>query len=183
MTYCNGYTHVCINGVRLFVMVLSVSESAIPIRHHVIHGVHHGMNATSGYGNDTCFVSDDSEIPEAFSKLVEDVKRLRKHTSPISVASGTPCNNYQGYCDVFHRCRGVDNEKPLEQLKNLIFGEETLTTIKNWIIEYWWGVMLIVVGIVIVMGVFIKVCSVNTPSKDPKLKTFRKKRIKRKEGR
>ncbi|XP_062609681.1 disintegrin and metalloproteinase domain-containing protein 10-like isoform X2 [Saccostrea cucullata] len=138
-------------------------------------------------GNDTCYVSDDSEITEALSKVVEDVKRLNKHTSPILVASGLG--------DVFHRCGGVDNEGPLERLKNLIFGEETLTTIKNWIIEhcwgvmlivvgfvvlfilqeYWWGVMLIVVGIVIVMGVFIKVCSVNTPSEDPKLKAFRKK--------
>lgn len=48
--------------------------------------------------------------------------------------SGTPCDNYRGYCDVFHRCRGVDNDGPLERLKNLIFGEETLSSIKDWII-------------------------------------------------
>ena len=47
---------------------------------------------------------------------------------------GTPCNDYRGYCDVFHRCRGVDNDGPLERLKNLIFGEETLSSIKDWII-------------------------------------------------
>lgn len=48
--------------------------------------------------------------------------------------SGTPCDNYRGYCDVFHRCRGVDNEGPLERLKNLNLGKETLSSIKDWII-------------------------------------------------
>ena len=47
---------------------------------------------------------------------------------------GSPCNNFQGYCDVFSRCRGVDNDGPLQRLKNLIFNEKTLENIKNWII-------------------------------------------------
>ncbi|XP_061191097.1 disintegrin and metalloproteinase domain-containing protein 10-like [Saccostrea echinata] len=192
MTYCNDYTQVCIKGV---------CEGSLCKRIGYNHSSHAHWNSTwdecyigmSGSlsveqkenlcylsckpdANDTCYVSEDQKgIPDIFSNLVQEVKNKRRDNSPISVASGTPCNNYQGYCDVFHRCRGVDNEGPLERLKNLIFGEETLTTIKDWIIEHWWGVMLIVVGVVIVMGVFIKVCSVNTPSEDPKLKKFRKK--------
>jgi disintegrin and metalloproteinase domain-containing protein 10 len=46
---------------------------------------------------------------------------------------GSPCNNYQGYCDVFKRCRGVDAEGPLSRLKNLLFSKETFTDIVDWI--------------------------------------------------
>ena len=62
------------------------------------------------------------------------------HSVDISVIEicadilGSPCNNFQGYCDVFSRCRGVDNDGPLQRLKNLIFNEKTLENIKNWII-------------------------------------------------
>ena len=48
--------------------------------------------------------------------------------------AGSPCNNYQGYCDVFYSCRGVDAEGPLTRLKNLIFSPTTLKTISDWIV-------------------------------------------------
>lgn len=47
---------------------------------------------------------------------------------------GIFCDNYCGYCDVFYRCCGVDNDGFLERLKNLIFGEEIFLFIKDWII-------------------------------------------------
>jgi disintegrin and metalloproteinase domain-containing protein 10 len=34
--------------------------------------------------------------------------------------------------------------------------------------NYWWGVVLIAVGVIIFMGIFIKVCSVHTPSSNPR---------------
>lgn len=86
------------------------------------------------------------------------------------MAAGSPCNNFQGYCDVFHRCRTVDADGPLQRLKNLIFNPKTLTNIKNWIIEYWWAVMLMAIGLVLAMGLFIKFCAVHTPSSNPKAK-------------
>uniref|UniRef100_A0A8W8NJ34 Disintegrin domain-containing protein n=1 Tax=Magallana gigas TaxID=29159 RepID=A0A8W8NJ34_MAGGI len=83
------------------------------------------------YENDTCYVSDDKHIPHEFKIVVDEVKNYSRLDAKkeISVAAGTPCDNYRGYCDVFHRCRGVDNDGPLERLKNLIFGEETLSSI------------------------------------------------------
>jgi len=56
-----------------------------------------------------------------------------KYSCLFSVPTGSPCNNYKGYCDVFHRCRGIDNDGPLARLKNLIFSEETLTNIVNFL--------------------------------------------------
>nr|CAG4643787.1 EOG090X02I4 [Lepidurus arcticus] len=86
----------------------------------------------------------------------------------ISLRPGSPCDNYQGYCDVFLKCRAVDAEGPLARLKNLLFNRETLLTIAQWITEYWWAVLLMGVGFVLFMGVFIKCCAVHTPSSNPK---------------
>jgi disintegrin and metalloproteinase domain-containing protein 10 len=46
---------------------------------------------------------------------------------------GSPCNNYQGYCDVFKRCRGVDAEGPLSRLNKTLLSNETLTDTGDWI--------------------------------------------------
>lgn len=40
---------------------------------------------------------------------------------------------FQGYCDVFLKCRAVDTEGPLARLKNLLFNKETLSTVAQWV--------------------------------------------------
>lgn len=39
----------------------------------------------------------------------------------------------QGYCDVFQKCRAVDAEGPLARLKNLLFNQDTLNSVAEWI--------------------------------------------------
>ena len=39
---------------------------------------------------------------------------------------GTPCNNYQGYCDVFKKCREVDPSGPLATLRKLLLSEQSI---------------------------------------------------------
>lgn len=46
---------------------------------------------------------------------------------------GAPCNNFQGYCDVFQKCRDVDANGPLSRLKKLLFNEQTFNEIRDWI--------------------------------------------------
>ncbi len=41
----------------------------------------------------------------------------------LSLRPGSPCDNFQGYCDVFLKCRKVDAEGPLVRLKNLLFNQ------------------------------------------------------------
>ncbi|XP_018322244.1 disintegrin and metalloproteinase domain-containing protein 10 isoform X2 [Agrilus planipennis] len=86
----------------------------------------------------------------------------------ISLRPGSPCDNFQGYCDVFLKCRAVDADGPLVRLMNLLLDEETLTNVAQWITEFWWAVVLIGVGFIIFMGLFIKCCAVHTPSSNPK---------------
>lgn len=40
---------------------------------------------------------------------------------------------FQGYCDVFFKCRAVDAEGPLARLKNLLFNKETLLSVAQWV--------------------------------------------------
>jgi len=87
----------------------------------------------------------------------------------LSLRAGAPCDNFQGYCDVFLKCRQVDAEGPLVRLKNLLLNQDTLLTIAQWVTTYWYGVLLMGIGFVITMALFIKCFAAHTPSSNPKL--------------
>ncbi|KAL1132299.1 hypothetical protein AAG570_010256, partial [Ranatra chinensis] len=86
----------------------------------------------------------------------------------ISLRPGSPCDNFQGYCDVFLKCRAVDAEGPLARLKNMLFNKETLINLTQFITDYWWACLLMGLGFIVFMGIFIKCCAVHTPSSNPK---------------
>ncbi|XP_063953163.1 disintegrin and metalloproteinase domain-containing protein 10-like, partial [Lytechinus pictus] len=87
---------------------------------------------------------------------------------------GSPCNEYKGYCDIFLKCRNVDSNGPLSRLTNAILNPELYSNIAAWIQANWWAAVLIVLGVIIFMGLFIKCCSVHTPSSNPNLPKARK---------
>lgn len=62
--------------------------------------------------------------------------------------AGTPCNDYNGYCDVFQKCREVDPSGPLATLRKLLLSEESLASFKKWVRSNWFAVALIVVAVV-----------------------------------
>uniref|UniRef100_A0A671PHS5 Disintegrin and metalloproteinase domain-containing protein 10 n=1 Tax=Sinocyclocheilus anshuiensis TaxID=1608454 RepID=A0A671PHS5_9TELE len=83
---------------------------------------------------------------------------------------GSPCNDFKGYCDVFMKCRLVDADGPLARLKKAIFNPELYTSIAEWIVaSHWWAVLLMGIALIMLMAGFIKICSVHTPSSNPKL--------------
>jgi len=90
-------------------------------------------------------------------------------TEKLSLRPGAPCDNFQGYCDVFLKCRQVDAEGPLVRLKNLLLNQKTLLTIAQWVTTYWYAVLLMGIGFVITMALFIKCFAAHTPSSNPKL--------------
>ena len=73
--------------------------------------------------NDTCMSTRD--LVE--QNLIQDLDE------GLSLRPGSPCDNFQGYCDVFLKCRKVDAEGPLVRLKNLIFNQENLISIAQWV--------------------------------------------------
>ena len=65
---------------------------------------------------------------------------------------GAPCNNYNGYCDVFLKCRAVDADGPLSRLKDKFFSKEAIMGYIEWIKTYWWAVVLMGVGLILLMA-------------------------------
>ena len=65
---------------------------------------------------------------------------------------GAPCDDFNGYCDVFLKCRAVDADGPLSRLKNKFFSKEAILGYIEWIKEYWWAVALMGVGLILLMA-------------------------------
>ncbi|EFN83625.1 ADAM 10 [Harpegnathos saltator] len=69
---------------------------------------------------------------------------------------GTPCNDYNGYCDVFKKCREVDPSGPLATLRKLLLSDESLTTFKRWVAEHWYAAALIILAAISLLVVSIR---------------------------
>ncbi|KAL0882214.1 hypothetical protein ABMA27_000756 [Loxostege sticticalis] len=106
--------------------------------------------------------------PDSCRSTAEFAHRVGLPTGGISLRPGSPCDNFQGYCDVFLKCRAVDAEGPLARLKNLLLNRATLQTVQEWVTEQWWCVLLGGVALVVCCGAFVKCCAVHTPSSNPK---------------
>lgn len=109
----------------------------------------------------------DSVRKQIYPDLTNFLKSTKGMYDGIRMKPGAPCDNYRGYCDVFSRCRLIDADGPLTRLKNLIFSPRTLTVIREWIIQNWYYVMLMSLGVVLFMALFVKCCAVHTPSSNP----------------
>ncbi|XP_076295147.1 disintegrin and metalloproteinase domain-containing protein 10 [Lasioglossum baleicum] len=59
---------------------------------------------------------------------------------------GTPCNDYNGYCDVFQKCREVDPSGPLATLRKLLLSDESLATFRRWIVDHWYAAAFIILA-------------------------------------
>uniref|UniRef100_A0A8C6TCX2 Disintegrin and metalloproteinase domain-containing protein 10 n=1 Tax=Neogobius melanostomus TaxID=47308 RepID=A0A8C6TCX2_9GOBI len=105
----------------------------------------------------TCSSTGSEKLARFFNKKV------------TTLPAGSPCNDFKGYCDVFMKCRLVDADGPLARLKKAIFNPELYENIAEWIVAHWWAVLLMGIALIMLMAGFIKICSVHTPSSNPKL--------------
>ncbi|XP_033167226.1 uncharacterized protein LOC117145619 [Drosophila mauritiana] len=69
---------------------------------------------------------------------------------------GTPCNDYNGYCDVFQKCREVDPSGPLATLRKLLLSEESIASFKKWMQHNWYTVALAAVGVILLLALSTK---------------------------
>lgn len=67
---------------------------------------------------------------------------------------GTPCNDYNGYCDVFQKCREVDPSGPLATLRKLLLSEESIASFKKWMQSNWYTVALVIVAVIVLLVSF-----------------------------
>ncbi|XP_032597446.1 disintegrin and metalloproteinase domain-containing protein 10 isoform X2 [Drosophila grimshawi] len=71
---------------------------------------------------------------------------------------GTPCNDYNGYCDVFQKCREVDPSGPLATLRKLLLSEESIATFKKWMQHHWYTVALAAIGVFLLLLMRVVTC-------------------------
>ncbi|XP_063619543.1 disintegrin and metalloproteinase domain-containing protein 10 [Cydia splendana] len=166
-TLCNNGTQLCKSGecsdsiCKLWNMTECFLSSAPTARGE-------GVTATADRRmlcQLACQVGPD---PDSCQSTASFAKKYNLPEEGISLRPGSPCDNFQGYCDVFLKCRAVDAEGPLARLKNLLLNRATLQTVQAWVIEQWWAVLIGGVLLIVCMGAFVKCCAVHTPSSNPK---------------
>ena len=84
-------------------------------------------------------------------KPIRDM-RVSNITNALQQFPGAPCDNFNGYCDVFLKCRAVDADGPLSRLKNKFFSKEAILGYLEWIKEHWWAVLFMGVGLILLMA-------------------------------
>ena len=102
---------------------------------------------------------------------------------------GTPCNDYNGYCDVFRKCREVfiashylilrlflffvidvwyndslscwqvDPQGPIATLRKFFFSDEKFASMKKWSYDHWYYCGLILITFVVFMASFTIICN------------------------
>lgn len=124
------------------------------------------------------------------------INEMSKNRERHGCHSGHACAGTTGYCDVFGRCRLVDAEGPLTRLKNMFLSEENIRTltelcqVKGYFFleilcmidvfqDYWWILLLGLLGLLGFLSIFVKLCSVHTPSSNPRLRPARPLSFKR----
>ncbi|XP_058452877.1 disintegrin and metalloproteinase domain-containing protein 10 isoform X2 [Malaya genurostris] len=159
-TKCNNGTQLCIKGDCSGSICLLWNMTECFLTSHIIPNIDKRKlcELACQNGNDTNTCRSTSEFAHLYG--LPD--------GGISLRPGSPCDNFQGYCDVFLKCRAIDAEGPLVRLKNMLFNRQTLQTVAQWVTENWYMVCLFSILFVIFMGMFIKCCAVHTPSSNPK---------------
>ncbi|XP_068597985.1 disintegrin and metalloproteinase domain-containing protein 10 [Brachionichthys hirsutus] len=163
LTSCHSETQVCLNGVCSgsicdkynLEVCTCVSKDGKDGKDEAAELCH--VCCMEKMNPATCSSSGSDKWASHFNKTV------------ITLQPGSPCNDFKGYCDVFTRCRLVDADGPLARLKKAIFNAELYENIAEWVVAHWWAVLLMGIALIMLMAGFIKVCSVHTPSSNPKL--------------
>ncbi|XP_035252428.1 disintegrin and metalloproteinase domain-containing protein 10-like [Anguilla anguilla] len=158
-TACHGDTQVCLNGgcsgsicEKYSLEVCTCGSADGKDETELCH-----VCCQERMQPNTCKSTGSDEWARYFSRRV------------ITLQPGSPCNDFKGYCDVFMKCRLVDADGPLARLKKAIFNPELYENIAEWIVAHWWAVLLMGIALIMLMAGFIKICSVHTPSSNPKL--------------
>ncbi|XP_053204825.1 disintegrin and metalloproteinase domain-containing protein 10-like [Panonychus citri] len=123
------------------------------------------------YGLESCqckkkFDEPDTKLCELCCRFPGDDSTCKSsfewNTAPLDVPDlyskpGTPCNNYNGYCDIFQQCREVDPSGPLATLRRFLLSNESMASIKRWLNEQWICVIILCVMALLIVFLLVKV--------------------------
>eukprot|EP00105_Crassostrea_gigas_P035856 XP_019920004.1 PREDICTED: disintegrin and metalloproteinase domain-containing protein 10-like [Crassostrea gigas] len=89
--------------------------------------------------------------------LLQEINTLKQSSGGVKLRAGTPCNNYQGYCDMSSTCRYPSNDTLQQDLEDKLVSEKAPNNTKSWVSEYWWTLLLIGIAL---LGLLIGICIV-----------------------
>uniref|UniRef100_A0A3B3QJA2 Disintegrin and metalloproteinase domain-containing protein 10 n=1 Tax=Paramormyrops kingsleyae TaxID=1676925 RepID=A0A3B3QJA2_9TELE len=159
LTSCHRDTQVCFNGV---------CSGSICQKHNL--DVCTCASVEGKNDSELCHVCCmEKSNPDTCSSTTSTRWKKFFNNTVITLQPGSPCNDFKGYCDVFMKCRLVDADGPLARLKKALLNPELYENIAEWIVGHWWAVLLMGIALILLMAGFIKICSVHTPSSNPKL--------------
>ncbi|XP_060552175.1 disintegrin and metalloproteinase domain-containing protein 10-like [Ruditapes philippinarum] len=120
------------------------------------------------YGRESCQCSPDSPSNWKDEKLCQ-VCCMDGNTCKSSYElddvpdakslAGQPCNDYQGYCDVFKICRQVSPEGPLSNLKALLFSGDAINAVKDFLVKHWYIGLIFGFVFIVTIVLVVKFCS------------------------
>ncbi|KAL3227019.1 hypothetical protein MRX96_024383 [Rhipicephalus microplus] len=109
-TPCAGGTRVCVQG--------ECSRSVC-----LKYGLHECSLAGDRYSaQQLCLLACQDEFGSCKPGCDLALPSAREALCGLRLPPGSPCNEQLGYCDVFQRCRPVDDEGPLTRIQRLFFG-------------------------------------------------------------
>ncbi|CAG9795317.1 unnamed protein product, partial [Diatraea saccharalis] len=111
------------------------------------------------YGLESCQCAPRKEDPRSACELCcrkpggPCLSSFHWNAAPYDVPDmyakpGTPCNDYNGYCDVFQRCREVDPAGPLATLRRLLLSDESLAGFRRWLLRHWYAALLVLLAVI-----------------------------------
>jgi disintegrin and metalloproteinase domain-containing protein 10 len=143
---CNNGDNYCSNGqcIGSICVLLDMSDCECSTKNESCHLCCRAPNGTC--------VSTILLANESIS-----VREMLPDHSGKYLTVGFPCSNFTGYCDFFFNCHPVNKEGPLTRITNFLSGEHVQTAI-NWLIEYWWAGVLMLITIIIGLFFLVLFC-------------------------
>ncbi|XP_077564931.1 disintegrin and metalloproteinase domain-containing protein 10 homolog [Haemaphysalis longicornis] len=151
MTGCNNNTQVCVSGE---------CEGSVCL----MYGLSECTLSGSAYSIDQkCLVTC---IHDGKCKPTCEIPEM-KALCGLRMQPGATCDETRGYCDVFRKCRHVDEKGPLARLEEALFGGGVIKSLKAYILEHPFWSFVFFLLFVLVMVVFFRCFSQHTPSNNP----------------
>ncbi|XP_077564323.1 uncharacterized protein LOC144179759 [Haemaphysalis longicornis] len=152
MTPCNENTQVCINGE---------CSASICIK----YGLQGCTLPRSSYSaDDACLLACMNSSKRC--RPACEFASMKTHCG-AKLTPGAPCNGLRGYCDVFRKCRDVDDEGALTRLRRVLFAEKSYGKIMQFIKVHPVMSTLLALSCVWLMALAFRCLAVHTPSNNP----------------
>jgi disintegrin and metalloproteinase domain-containing protein 10 len=143
---CNNGSNFCTNGACLGSICIPLGLSDCECNETSLQ-CHVCCLLRSGTCNSTVHIADTNATARSL---------LPGNRGQVSIP-GSPCNDFNGYCDFFETCRPVLSDSAITRISDFFNSEG----VQNFIMSlqmYWWAAVIVAVVIIIVLFLIVLAC-------------------------